>query len=416
MTLDKKLIEEMVSTGRKITIAEKDDKKLGPLAWLPGKWENTTELKGYGFNMMALPFQGLNPKADPPEARNGYRLLMNQYNEVLNFSVADYGVPNRGSQIDPTTGQTDQTIVALEYNQVIRQMAFEDSFLKQNSNGSTELSKTCLSEKFENEPIHHEPGLWLYMTDHTDIIDEFTRNEKEKEKEKKLTIARLGSIPHGNSFLAMGFTEDIEWQKLTSDQKKQKRFIPNINGVVIGGGTDPDQVGLDPVVDPDTGKILIDYFAPYRYFHENPFKGKGNIPEFNGLDPVHTTALLRHAVEKVLEGIGQIRQIKILHVDSTTDHAGIHSVTHSGIVNIPFVARQADTTAINATFLIYEIEDSKTGKMRYFMQYAQNVIMDFINRPDGHPGRARWPHVSINTMERVADAYPEAVTESLLST
>lgn len=389
MALNKKLIKEMVDNGRKITLAQRDNPKLGPLRWLPGKWENTEELKGFGFNMMALPFA---------QSPNGHRLLMNQYNEVLNFSVVDEGVPNRGLQTDPATGLTDQTIVALEYNQVITQIASDDSFLKEISENTPIFSKSGLSDKFDDKPIHHEPGLWLYMTDHA---------------ANDMNVARLGNIPHGNSFVAVGSAEESEWQKLSPAQ--QRRLIPEINGVVIGGGANPDEVALEPIVDPNTGRILIDYFAAYRHFHKNPFKGKINIPGFNGMDPVHTTALLRHALEKVLMGIGEIKQVKRLHVDSTLDHAGINRVSHSGIISIPFVVREADTTSMNATFVIYEVKDSKSGQLRYFMQYAQNVILDFINRPDGHPGRARWPHVSINTMERVADASPNAVMDSLLS-
>src|ERR1700709_965762 len=106
MALDKNLIEEMAVAGRQIYLAEKDDPRLGPLRWLPGTWENTSELQGHGFNIISLPF-GKSP--------NGYRLLMNQYDEVLNFILADVGVPNRGvgEQLpDGTTKQTDQTAVA----------------------------------------------------------------------------------------------------------------------------------------------------------------------------------------------------------------------------------------------------------------------------------------------------------------
>jgi hypothetical protein len=378
MALDKKLIEEMVESGRRIALAEKDNAKLGPLRWLPGKWENTEELKGFGFNMMALPFA---------QSPNGYRLLMNQYNEILNFSVVDEGVPNRGLRPDPDTGQVDQTIVALDYNQVITQINSDDSFLVISSDNTLRLSKSGLSNRFDDRPIHHEPGLWLYMTDHAS---------------SDMNIARMGSVPHGNSFLAVGGAEESEWQDLSPQERDG--LVPNINGVVVGGGVDPDEVDLDPP-----------YFAPYKHFHENPYKGKVGIPGFSGMDPVHTTVLLRHALEKVLMGIGEIKQVKKLHVDSTLDHSGINRVSHSGIVSIPFVVREADTTAMNATFIIYEVEDSKSGRIRYFMQYAQNVILDFINRPDGHPGRARWPHISINTMERVADASPHAAMESMLS-
>ncbi len=387
MSLDRKLVQEINSAGRNLTFAQKDNPKLGPLRWLPGRWENTEELKGLGFNMMALPF------APSP---NGYRLLMNQYNEVLNFTIADEGVPNRGLQADPTTGATDQTIVALEYSQVVTQIANGDSFLKEISNNTPVMSESDLSDKFDDKPIHHEPGLWLYLTDHaTDDMN----------------VARLGNIPHGNSFVAVGTSLERQWSELSPAQ--QQRLIPEINGVVVGGGANPDEVALEPIVDPSTGQIVIDYFAPYRHFHKNPFRGKVNIPGFNGMEPVHTTALLRHALENLLPKIGEIKQVKRLQVDSTLDHSGINRVSHSGIISIPFVVREADTTAMNATFIVYEVQDAQTRKLRYFMQYAQNVILDFIGRPDGHPGRARWPHVSINTMERVADAEPYSAVESL---
>ena len=89
MALDKVSIEDMAVAGRKIFLAEKDDPKLGPLRWLPGTWKNTSGLEGHGFNMISLPF-GKSP--------NGYRLLMNQYDEVLNFIVADVGVPQQRRQ------------------------------------------------------------------------------------------------------------------------------------------------------------------------------------------------------------------------------------------------------------------------------------------------------------------------------
>ena len=56
MALAESLIEEMAVAGRKIYLAEPNDAKLGPLRWLPGTWENTSELQGYGFNMISLPF------------------------------------------------------------------------------------------------------------------------------------------------------------------------------------------------------------------------------------------------------------------------------------------------------------------------------------------------------------------------
>ncbi|CAN1546434.1 hypothetical protein MCEMSEM23_01984 [Rhabdaerophilaceae bacterium] len=398
MALEPKMIEEMAASGRQIYLADKDDPRLGPLQWLPGTWKNTPELQGHGFNIIALPFG---------KSENGFRILMNQYDETLNFIVADVGVPNRGTgdrQPDGTTKQTDQTAVALSYSQIITQISHEDSYtVSARGLPKATLGKTDISDKFNGHGIHHEPGLWIFMADYN------TAHESGVE----LSVARMGSIPHGNSFIAVGSADTVNWDTLT-DTQKTGSFIPRMNGVVVGGGSDPAERALDPIKNPSTGLIRIDYFAPYRFFHENPFKGSAPINGFSGFEPVDTTLLLRHTLNNFLKSVGTIKRRTTLDVDSTIDHSGINRVINPSIGNTPFITRQADTTAMNSTFIIYEIEDAKTGRLRYFLQYAQNVILDFINRPDGHPGRARWPHVSINTLERVeSTARTEAIMESL---
>ncbi|WP_199555277.1 heme-binding protein [Sandaracinobacteroides hominis] len=387
MVMSAALVAEMAAEGRKIFVAQPDDPKLGPLQWLPGNWVNTEELKGQGFNMMALPF------GDAGE--NGYRLLMNQYDETLSFIIADEGVPNRG--VDANGAVADQIAVALSYIQKITQISSEDAYVV-SARGKTEtiFGNSKISEKFDGKGIHHEPGLWMYMTNLT-IQDEFSGQE--------IDIARMGSIPHGNSFIAVGSAEQLE--------PNSSGLVPRINGVVIGGGHDPDERALDPILVAGTNTIRIDYFGPFRYFHQNPFKGTVAIQGFDGMDPVDPTRLLAVTLESTLKRIGTIKNVIRLSVDSTKDHAGIHRVGNPSIGNTPFITRQADTTAMNSTFTLYEIEDAASGQPRYFMQYAQNVILDFINRPDGHPGRARWPHVSINTLERVSVAKPEALFDGL---
>jgi len=397
MAMNHNLIEKMTLSGRQISIAEKDDPRLGPLRWLPGTWKNTEELKGQGFNMIALPFAN---SPDFGQSENGYRLLINQYNESLNFILVDAGVPNRGvaPPDQAAATQSDQTVVALSYTQIVTQIASEDSFVVSASGQqNSTLSKTNISDKFNDQPIHHEPGLWLYMTNQN-ISDP---------SGAEINIARMGSIPHGNSFIAVGSFQDLD--------PAQRIPIPSINGVVEGGGPNPNERPLDPILRPGTNIIGIDYFGPFRHFNQNPFKGSTAIPGYAGFEPVHATTLLRHTLDNLLSSIGTIKHVTQLSVDSTVDISGINRISNPSIGNTPFIARQADTTAFNATFLIYEIEDKNTGELRYFLQYAQTVMLDFINRPDGHPGRARWPHVSINTMERVRDASPQAIVDSLPS-
>ncbi len=54
---------------------------------------------------------------------------------------------------------------------------------------------------------------------------------------------------------------------------------------------------------------------------------------------------------------------------------------------------------MKSTFWIQEIDDNGTRKLR--LQYSQIVMLDFFPRRDGLPGLIRWPHVSINTLEKV---------------
>ena len=44
------------------------------------------------------------------------------------------------------------------------------------------------------------------------------------------------------------------------------------------------------------------------------------------------------------------------------------------------------------------------------LQYQQVVMMEFFGRRDGLPGRIQWPHVSVNTLEKVSDT-PQSYSE-----
>lgn len=143
------------------------DPALGPLQLLPGVWRNEPSLPGRGWNMIALPFA-----PDHASQPLNYRLLLNQYNEELEFTLVDKGVPNRGIRtFGGNTTENDQLLVTLDYQQKIQQIAAAD-FPDSGKAGDPGL------------PIHHEPGLWLHMIN--EISDGFN-------------IARLASIPHGNS-------------------------------------------------------------------------------------------------------------------------------------------------------------------------------------------------------------------------
>lgn len=191
-------------------------------------------------------------------------------------------------------------------------------------------------------PIHHEPGLLLNMTNRT---------------EDGPTIARLATVPHGDAALALGGFR-IE---------AGAPAIPAVNSLPIGVNQDFEN---NP------------YLAAYRHFHENPFEGL--------FDPTDPTALLKAANQGV-----NVKQTTVLEFDTTVEHGGIN--------NIPFIVKQANASEMKSTFFIQEIEDEQ-GHTKLRLQYVQVVQLDFFPRVDGGPGRIKWPHVSINTMEKVSDA------------
>ena len=130
---------------RHYKMAKTSSKELGPLGLLPGKWEG----KRTGWNMIALPFD---------DAKFKFRILMNQYDEQLVFTTVSDNVENRGlkgaldnSHNPPGSPDDDQFVVALDYQQTIQQGKAEDN---PDSDGLAGAS---------GKPIHHEPGLWLYM-------------------------------------------------------------------------------------------------------------------------------------------------------------------------------------------------------------------------------------------------------------
>jgi hypothetical protein len=324
-------IARLRDEGRRVEPAVTGDPALGPFALLPGTWRNVPNLVGRGWNMIALPFA--QPSGSP--FRPNYRLLVNQYNEALNFFLVDKAVPNRGiTNVDGVASNTDQTVVTLDYEQGIAQVVADD-FPRSGLAGAPDLA------------IHHEPGLFLNMLDRTDGGP---------------NIARLATIPHGDAALALG----------NSAVADGPPSIPAVNALPIGVDQDIETNG---------------YLAPYKHFHDNPFEGL--------FDPTDPTALLAAANQ----GVDIVRTTK-LEFDTT--------VASGGINNIPFIVAQANASEMKSTFWIQELaETDPAGNPRLRLQYAQVVQLDFLPRTDGGPGRVKWPHVSINTLEKQADTVPE---------
>ena len=189
--------------------------------------------------------------------------------------------------------------------------------------------------------IHHEPGLFLSMSDPNGVGGP--------------DIARLATIPHGDVALGLGNARVVT----------EPVTIPNINSLPLGVNQD----------------LANPYLAPYKHFHDNLFQGL--------FDPTDPTALLTVANADVT-----IVRTTVLEFDTT--------VATGGISNIPFIVEHANASEMKATFFIHELAElDHQGNPRMRLQYAQVVQLDFLPRFDGGPGRIKWPHVSINTMEKV---------------
>lgn len=328
--------------------------ELGPLKNLLGVWK----ARGTGWNMIALPYH----EAPPPNGGFKFRLLMNQYNEELKFDFVDDGVKNRGlERLDaPGVNQFDQVVTAIDYQQKIVQIAAEDRPASQYA-GEAGLA------------IHHEPGLWLWGHNRN-AKDDHIKGDQVSEIE--LDIARLASVPHGNSVLALG----------NSACYKGMPVIPKLSGLPFGRFEDVISPSYDFKDDP--------YLLPYKHYIDKPYQGIFAGSSFQGFSPVDMNALLRLANDGV-----EIVRTTTLTVDTARKSGGITSA--------PFSVREADPVSMKSTFWIQELaekEEDGTPKMR--LQYSQVVMLNFFNpREDELPGPASWPHISIATLEKDPKGY-----------
>jgi hypothetical protein len=307
--------------------------------------------------MIALPFQG----APPIPAGFKFRVLMNQYSEELRLTFVDDGVPNRGlSRVGAP--QPDQFVVTLDYQQKIAQIAAEDRPSSGGLAGGDGLA------------IHHEPGLWLYEKNRRSKDDDM-RGDNAIEVE--LDVARLASIPHGNSVLAIG----------KSAVHKGMPTIPPISGLPAGPFEDVNTPDYDFKTDP--------YLEPYNHYINNPFMGTlAGVPGFPGFSPADMNEILRFANRGV-----DIVRTTTLTVDSTRKSAGIS--------NVPFSVREADPVSMKSTFWIQELaEKEHNGMPKMRLQYSQVVMLNFFRpRQDEFPERVSWPHISIATLQKAPADY-----------
>lgn len=268
----------------------------GPLTQLQGTWKGQPM---QGWNVIAVP----GPK--------DFILEVIPYEETLTFSPAAIA-GNRGPF---TNGQENtQNVTGFLYQQIITSACDSDLCKQRGFPSGTE--------------IHAETGLFLYL-----------ENDNEG-----FNIARLSTIPHGNSVLALG-----NGAASTTLQD----FIP------------------DNTVSP----------------HPNPMFGYDEeqypslqFPQFNQQNP-----------NSFLQGVLKAQTLTALTtLDFSTQNAT------GGILNIPFIQSNINATFLDATFWIETLADNSLQ-----LQYTQTINLAFP--PTDFPKvMVNWPHVTVNTLQKVS--------------
>lgn len=271
---------------------------LGPLAPLIGTWKGSG-----GWNLIAVPA----PPA--PNCHPSFTLLVEQIIDTITFKPILALVPNRGGLIGI------MKIPGLYYEQTVYQQT-----------NPTQL-------------MHIENGMWLLMP-----LPQPLMSGTHPPKDWVPQVARMSTIPHGNSLVAVG---DVT-------QGNGGPAIPKNSAV------------------PDVGQVPF----PAGYLDPYLFGGKIKTDDVN--------AVLRDANQGV-----QIRNTTTL--DVSTANGG-------GIANIPFIQANADARSFKGTFWLETLQADLLPRR---LQYSQQVDLFFISRPDGE-GLVKWPHITVSTLTKQA--------------
>jgi hypothetical protein len=293
---------------------------LGDIASLPGTWVGT------GFNLIEVP--NMNQAQPGPPPADKFRVILNNTAETLVFSEIAGDIINRGN------AQSDIAFLGLHYLQQV-----SDVNLPVGQNG-----------------IHLETGLFLNVVPSTD-------------PQEGPTIARLGTIPHGDSILAQG-----------------KSFT-------IKGGPQIDPV--DPTPFTVTNGTRVNDTSPTYLALLTGATAPPGIPQAAVMNP---NLVLTNAIQ------GQnIIQTTVILLDANpivgVSNPGVTAPV-GGITNIPFVNVNANAITFSAIFWIETVQNDD-GSTFLQLQYTQTVVLDFpvFGPPPTNPVTdIKWPHISVATL------------------
>jgi hypothetical protein len=277
--------------------------RLGPLKDLPGFWE------GSGFSLTARPnFGGGNP--------NGLFLQLNMIRETIEFTAIGSPVTNRGSV------QDDITVYGVTYLQRV-------------------------TDAISGGALHVEPGMMLNIP-------------ATESPAADAAIARLCTVPHGNSVCASGFSvEEILSGAPT---------IPPINTVPFEIGAEAPAPGT-PNPFPE---YQLDRPSAYRTDPLPPGVTQALIDDPN--------VLLRSTLQAQVDQGYRFNKVVLLITQTGNQQ---------GISNIGYIQKNADTTFMHSVFGIQSVT-SPAGEDFLQLQYGQTVLLNFRGMS--------FPHITCATL------------------
>lgn len=318
--LEEKIDRNEQRSGKFMTPAVEDTVvDLGVLSTLSGTWV------GPGFNLIEVPNMNQAKPGTPPTDK--FKVILNATAETFTFSPIGGGIVNRGN------AQQDIEFMGLHYLQQV-----DDVNLPQGQNG-----------------IHLETGLFLNLPQGTDPV-------------VQPSIARLGSIPHGDSILAQGTFMTLE---------RAPRFdVADPTPFFIDGDGKRQNI-----TDPQYMSLLTNAVAP------------AGIPQEAIMNP---NILLENAIkdQNIIKTVSIFLDAN--PIDGVANKEAVAPV--GGITNIPFVNVNANAMSLSAIFWIETVQNPDNSTFLQ-LQYTQTVILDFpVFDENGNVFDVKWPHISVATL------------------
>ncbi len=358
---------------------------LGLLKDMAGTWE------GHGFNLIARP--------DFVDTANLY-LQLNQTDETLKFDPIGSAIPNRGF------GQKDIELFGLTYLQKIHDAP---------TGGA----------------LHIEPGIWITQPPTEYPLEAPPANEQ--------IVARMATVPHGNSVLARGTAAHFDGPPTLAGGGVNYAFsaFPSFNSTPFAAAT--------PVNAPGSSEKLTAPVPPgFEEYDLTVADGPTNPrTPFKTTEPPLPAAIEGIPMQEVVNDPIKLLQKVISDQQGkgcTFEGTALNIATQAeitffdnpnskvvegqppppstsvkvaagagGVENIPFLAggepigpkgSNALTALVYATFWIEKVSRPKHPDFMQ-LQYAQMTVLDFpILTVLPKVVNLSWPHISVATLRR----------------